>query len=385
MSTSFAKTPNNVSAKVGPSGYTAGSSTLTLVAGDGAKFPELADGAWLRVTLIRAAVAYSPAADPAEDLTIRKVTAIAGDVLTIEDGTLEGTLDRNYASGDVVECRVTGGELGDIHSAVNAAEATIATNTAAIATNASAISALSAIAVVTTTSYANPSWITSLAGSKISGNISGNAGSITGSITESQVTGLTTDLAAKAPLASPVFTTQITTPIVYGGSTAAADLHLTSTSHATKGNVYLNDTCILTADDILCIGTLTPPTDAKVLVNGSVRIATSSKLFFESVGTNNWIGRDGGTGDTIISTAVGFQFNAGANTFLSIDSLGSVIVGKAAKSTTATDGFLYVPTCAGTPTGTPTAHAGTVPMIVDSSGNKVWYYVGGSWKFTALS
>jgi hypothetical protein len=34
--------------------------------------------------------------------------------------------------------------------------------------------------VVTTGSYADPSWITSLAGSKVSGNISGNAANITG-------------------------------------------------------------------------------------------------------------------------------------------------------------------------------------------------------------
>jgi hypothetical protein len=34
--------------------------------------------------------------------------------------------------------------------------------------------------VVTTGSYADPSWITSLAGSKVSGNISGNAANVTG-------------------------------------------------------------------------------------------------------------------------------------------------------------------------------------------------------------
>jgi hypothetical protein len=34
--------------------------------------------------------------------------------------------------------------------------------------------------VVTSGSYADPSWITSLAGSKISGNISGNAANVTG-------------------------------------------------------------------------------------------------------------------------------------------------------------------------------------------------------------
>lgn len=55
-------------------------------------------------------------------------------------------------------------------------------------------------AVLTTGSYSNPSWIVSLAGSKITGNISGNAASITGTITESQVVNLVADLAAKQPL-----------------------------------------------------------------------------------------------------------------------------------------------------------------------------------------
>jgi hypothetical protein len=47
-------------------------------------------------------------------------------------------------------------------------------------------------------SYADPAWITSLAGSKVSGDIAGNAGGLSAAIAESQVTGLTTDLAAKA-------------------------------------------------------------------------------------------------------------------------------------------------------------------------------------------
>jgi hypothetical protein len=50
--------------------------------------------------------------------------------------------------------------------------------------------------VYTTGSYADPSWITSLAGGRIVGNISGNAASITGSITESKVANLSTDLSA---------------------------------------------------------------------------------------------------------------------------------------------------------------------------------------------
>ncbi len=52
--------------------------------------------------------------------------------------------------------------------------------------------------VYTTGSYADPAWMTSLSGGKISGDISGNAASITGSISESQVTDLTVDLGNKA-------------------------------------------------------------------------------------------------------------------------------------------------------------------------------------------
>ena len=62
-----------------------------------------------------------------------------------------------------------------------------------------------------------------------------------------------------------------------------------------------------------------------------------------------------------------------------IDNDGNVRVGTAALSTTATDGFLYIPTCAGTPTGTPTAITGLAPMVIDSTNNKLYIYSGGSW------
>jgi len=48
-----------------------------------------------------------------------------------------------------------------------------------------------------------------------------------------------TDLALKADLASPTFTTQATSPIVYGSSSASGDLTLGSTSNATKGRVLI--------------------------------------------------------------------------------------------------------------------------------------------------
>ena len=65
---------------------------------------------------------------------------------------------------------------------------------------------------------------------------------------------------------------------------------------------------------------------------------------------------------------------------LRIDSSGNVIVNTAAIATTATDGFLYVPTCAGTPTGTPTTYTGRAPIVVDTTNNKLYFYSGGQWR-----
>lgn len=60
---------------------------------------------------------------------------------------------------------------------------------------------------------------------------------------------------------------------------------------------------------------------------------------------------------------------------------GPVVLGTAALATTATDGFVYIPTCAGPPTAAPTAYTGTVAMIYDTTNNRLYIYnpVGG-WK-----
>jgi hypothetical protein len=59
---------------------------------------------------------------------------------------------------------------------------------------------------------------------------------------------------------------------------------------------------------------------------------------------------------------------------------GTTIVGTAALATTATDGFLYVPTCAGVPTGTPTAYTGVAPIVIDTTNNRLYFYSSGAWR-----
>lgn len=69
--------------------------------------------------------------------------------------------------------------------------------------------------------------------------------------------------------------------------------------------------------------------------------------------------------------------NARANA-LELTGNKNVVVGNAALATDAADGFLYIPTCAGTPTGTPTAYTGRVPIVFDTTNNKLYIY-DGSW------
>lgn len=64
---------------------------------------------------------------------------------------------------------------------------------------------------------------------------------------------------------------------------------------------------------------------------------------------------------------------------LTIKATRSVILNSAAIATNATDGFLYMAACAGTPTGVPTSVTGRVPVVIDSTNNKMYIYSGGSW------
>ncbi len=62
----------------------------------------------------------------------------------------------------------------------------------------------------------------------------------------------------------------------------------------------------------------------------------------------------------------------------------SVVMATAALTTSATSGFTYLPTCAGTPTGAPGAQAGTVASLYDTTNNKLWVY-NGAWRSVTLA
>lgn len=94
---------------------------------------------------------------------------------------------------------------------------------------------------------------------------------------------------------------------------------------------------------------------------------------------NNSIGSGVGN-DMVFSSYTGSAWVEG----MRLDNSGNFSVGTAALATNAANGFLYIATCAGTPTGTPAAKTGLVAIIYDTSANKIWVY-NGAWRGVAVA
>jgi hypothetical protein len=114
MPTSFAKPINDIATTVAAP-YTAGSGSLTVASAAGIT---LGGNQWIRVSTFRSGA----------PLSILKATAVSGNVLTIA-GAADGYTDVNLISGDAADLRVMAGALADLHTAVNALEASIAGST----------------------------------------------------------------------------------------------------------------------------------------------------------------------------------------------------------------------------------------------------------------
>jgi len=91
----------------------------------------------------------------------------------------------------------------------------------------------------------------------------------------------------------------------------------------------------------------------------------------------------GGSGSLVIQTATPGSSSSTANTYadaLTITALKNIVPGSGALATNATDGFVYVSTSAGAPSGTPTTYTGRAPIHVDTTNNNFYFYSGGSWR-----
>lgn len=97
------------------------------------------------------------------------------------------------------------------------------------------------------------------------------------------------------------------------------------------------------------------------------------------VAAETWTSSAAGSDLNIYVTKTGSLTNSLAFT---CSANGNVVCGGnngAALATNATNGFFYVPSGAGTPTGVPTSYTGRIAAYYDTTANKIWFY-NGSWR-----
>jgi len=137
---------------------------------------------------------------------------------------------------------------------------------------------------------------------------------------------------------------------------------------------------------------LNAPVTGRIRAGGTV-CATWGSTFFTIYGISGLILANNAYDTKISFIRTGgnaFSFQHGVNRFylynntlavpvISVSNSGNVSIGSGAISTNATDGFFYIPSCAGVPTGTPTSITGCIPLVVDSTNNKLYFYSGGAW------
>jgi hypothetical protein len=137
----------------------------------------------------------------------------------------------------------------------------------------------------------------------------------------------------------------------------------------------------------LGIGTSSPISGSGLTIGNDGNGSATVKLAFSTSSTERASVQMNGAGGEMRLTA-GYAGYGGFMTFFangseraSITGAGNFCAGaQSALATNATDGFLYVPTCAGTPTGTPTAITGLAPIVVNTTNNKLYFYSSGVWR-----
>ncbi len=247
-----------------------------------------------------------------------------------------------------------------------------------------AFTTLSATGVITSTlatgtapfTVASTTVVANLNASSLSGATFAAPGAI-GSTTAS--TALFTTLGASG-VASFTNTTEAsaigTASVVLSGGLTSAKKILATGNIATSGTMIAGALAVAsgTAGFYLKQGTNT----AQEYGIRFVHAGSDADYFQVGYDVNTALGTEANTLAFYSTQLSGYAFAVGRNGKCS--SASSFIVGtNAAIATNATDGFLYLPSCAGAPSGTPTAITGKIPTVYDSTNNFLYVYNGG-WK-----
>jgi hypothetical protein len=186
---------------------------------------------------------------------------------------------------------------------------------------------------------------------------------------------------------NPIYDKSTPGPIGAGTASAGAFTGLTATSfNAPNIGDITPGAGNFTSLDATSLGAATPGTgvftslDATSVDTATIGGTTPGAGDFTAVNATSVGATTPGTGEFTDLDVTG-AFTA---TALSADANNNATAGNGALGTTATDGFLYVPTMAGAPTGVPTAKTGSVAIVYDKTNERLYVY-NGAWVSAVLA
>ncbi|MAH51572.1 hypothetical protein CMI37_37495 [Candidatus Pacearchaeota archaeon] len=107
-------------------------------------------------------------------------------------------------------------------------------------------------------------------------------------------------------------------------------------------------------------------------------ISTDEASYYQQGnGAHYWAYAVSDTADTVVSWLPVLQTTA----------LGSTLIGNGGIATNSTDGFPYIPSMAGAPSGTPTDHSNRSAIVHDTTNNRLYVYdhVSNAWQYASLT
>ena len=107
----------------------------------------------------------------------------------------------------------------------------------------------------------------------------------------------------------------------------------------------------------------------------NVVIGTSVGSTTLTIGSNNILIGTTSAVDATTSSQSNY-INIGG-TYQGYDTTHTALIGGGSLATTATGGFVEISSSAGVPTGAPTAHTGFVPLEIDTTDNRLYFYNSG--------